>query len=489
MLAQEVGQGDKEGSDGMTQRQQQETLDAFRSGEFEVLVSTSVAEEGLDVPDVDLVLFYEPVPTAIRSIQRRGRTGRQSRGRVVVLMAEDTRDEAYFWISRRRESQMEAQLRTLKSVAEEIAAESNQGNLDTYGGNGRSDDAGTDNGDIQAANHADASTDTDTDIDATAGSDGGDAGSAGGSTPEPAGSSTRATNGERTASADGSADDAPPVGDVQSGLATFGRPVEESSADDPDEANRQEASDSNDGDGADADSESDDAEETIATARGEGETIEIVADQRELDATIARDLSTREGVDVRLETLAVGDYVCSDRAVVERKSTTDFVDSLLGKGDRSIFEQVGDAARFYPRPIVIVEGEGLYEQRNVHPNAIRGALASLAVDFGASVLRTRDQDDTADLLEVIARREQETDDREVSVHGEKGQKTLTEQQEYVVASIAEIGPVTARSLLAYFESVEAVMTAAEDDLTDVEGIGPVTAERIAEVTHGAYDPD
>jgi Fanconi anemia group M protein len=64
---------------------------------------------------------------------------------------------------------------------------------------------------------------------------------------------------------------------------------------------------------------------------------------------------------------------------------------------------------------------------------------------------------------VIARREQETEDREVSVHGEKGQKTLTEQQEYVVASIAEIGPVTARSLLAYFESVEAVMTAAEDD--------------------------
>ena len=59
-----VGQGDKEGSDGMTQNEQQETLDEFRAGEFEVLVSTSVAEEGLDVPEVDLVLFYEPVPTA-----------------------------------------------------------------------------------------------------------------------------------------------------------------------------------------------------------------------------------------------------------------------------------------------------------------------------------------------------------------------------------------------------------------------------------------
>jgi len=82
-----VGQGDKEGSDGMTQKQQQEVLDRFKANEFEVLVSTSVAEEGLDVPEVDLVLFYEPVPTAIRSIQRKGRTGRQAKGRVAVLLA------------------------------------------------------------------------------------------------------------------------------------------------------------------------------------------------------------------------------------------------------------------------------------------------------------------------------------------------------------------------------------------------------------------
>ncbi|MCL7416757.1 MAG: DEAD/DEAH box helicase, partial [Halalkalicoccus sp.] len=118
-----VGQGDKEGSSGMTQKQQKEVLDDFRDGEFDVLVSTSVAEEGLDVPEVDLVLFYEPVPTAIRSIQRKGRTGRQDEGRVVVLLAEDTRDEAYFWISRRREQEMEDELRSLKGVADEMSAE------------------------------------------------------------------------------------------------------------------------------------------------------------------------------------------------------------------------------------------------------------------------------------------------------------------------------------------------------------------------------
>uniref|UniRef100_UPI00300836E3 DEAD/DEAH box helicase n=1 Tax=Halobacterium yunchengense TaxID=3108497 RepID=UPI00300836E3 len=135
-----VGQGDADGSEGMTQTEQRETLEEFRDGDFEVLVSTSVAEEGLDVPEVDLVLFFEPVPTAIRSVQRKGRTGRQTEGRVVVLMAEDTRDEAYFWISRRREQEMQAELQALKDVADDLETDlgSSQQALDEYGeGDGR----------------------------------------------------------------------------------------------------------------------------------------------------------------------------------------------------------------------------------------------------------------------------------------------------------------------------------------------------------------
>ncbi len=394
-----VGQGDREGSDGMTQTEQQETLDAFRAGEFEVLVSTSVAEEGLDVPDVDLVLFYEPVPTAIRSIQRKGRTGRQSEGRVVVLMAEDTRDEAYFWISRRREKEMESELRELKGMASELEEE-----LD----------------DAQQSLAA---------FDSSESAEGDDA---------------------AAESADGT--------EGQPGLETFAPGGDESDEEpaEPDEP-----------------------------PVPEGEGIEIVADSREMDADIARELSKREGIEVRLETLEVGDYVLSDRAVVERKSAADFVDSLVG-GDRSVFEQVGAMARGYGRPIVIVEGEGLYEQRDVHPNAVRGALSSLAVDFGASVLRTESEADTTELLAVIAGREQETDDREVSVHGEKGAKTLGEQQEYVVSAVAEIGPVTARALLSDLGSVEAVMGATEAELQDVEGVGEVTAERIREVVGSEY---
>jgi len=426
-----VGQADREGSDGMTQTEQQAVLEAFRDGGFEVLVSTSVAEEGLDVPEVDLVLFYEPVPTAIRSIQRKGRTGRQARGRVVVLLAEDTRDEAYFWISRRREKEMEAELRQLKNAADDIQRELGQRGL----------------GEFESPESTDPDGAETTDTDGTTG------------------------DGRATADAAGTADGddaAADGGDGQRGFADF--------------ADR--------GGKTGGNGDTDEGEEGLAaTASSDGETVEVVADQRELDSAIARDLSTREGIDVRLETLEVGDYVCSDRVVVERKSVSDFLDTLVG-GDRSMFEQVGEMASHYARPVVIVEGEGdLYEERNVHPNAIRGALASLAIDFDASVLRTDGEDDTADMLAVLAEREQDDSDREVSVHGEKSTKTLPEQQEYVVASIAEVGPVTARSLLSEFRTVEAVMTATAEDLMEAEGVGEVTAERMREVIGSEYAPE
>jgi Fanconi anemia group M protein len=426
-----VGQSDREGSEGMTQTEQQDVLADFRAGAFEVLVSTSVAEEGLDVPEVDLVLFYEPVPTAIRSIQRKGRTGRQARGRVVVLLAEDTRDEAYFWISRRRENRMEEELRKLKRAAEDIERELDQRDLGEFEDPGGSGNDGQDDGVAVAT----------------------------------------ADGGEATASDAGGSDDGEEDG--QRGLADF------TSRDD-------ETDDTSGGDGETGPAASD---ALAATARGDDGTVEVVADQRELDSAIARDLSRRDAIDVRLETLEVGDYVCSDRVVVERKSVSDFLDTLVG-GDRSMFEQAGEMASHYARPVVIVEGEGdLYEERNVHPNAIRGALASLAIDFDASVLRTDGEDDTADMLAVLAEREQDESDREVSVHGEKSTKTLPEQQEYVVASIAEVGPVTARSLLSEFRTVEAVMTATTEDLMEAEGVGGVTAERMREVIGSEYAPE
>jgi len=109
-----VGQATRDADDkGMNQKEQGRILSAFREGRFPILVASSVAEEGLDVPDVDLVVFFESVPSEIRAIQRRGRTGRSSLGRVTVLLTRETRDVQYQAAEVRREQSMRRIVRRL----------------------------------------------------------------------------------------------------------------------------------------------------------------------------------------------------------------------------------------------------------------------------------------------------------------------------------------------------------------------------------------
>ncbi|RLE45062.1 hypothetical protein DRJ16_00525 [Candidatus Woesearchaeota archaeon] len=107
-----VGQLKKEGT-GLSQKEQREVINKFREGAFNVLVATAVGEEGLDIPKVDVVVFYEPIPSAIRHIQRRGRTGRHEKGRVVVLVTKGTRDEGYRWSAHRKEKAMFSNLKRI----------------------------------------------------------------------------------------------------------------------------------------------------------------------------------------------------------------------------------------------------------------------------------------------------------------------------------------------------------------------------------------
>lgn len=96
----------KKGDTGMTQKEQQAILEEFRNGGFSCLIATSVAEEGLDIPKVDTVVFYEPIPSAIRTVQRRGRTGRLEKGKMVMLITEGTRDVGYRYAAKNKEKRM-----------------------------------------------------------------------------------------------------------------------------------------------------------------------------------------------------------------------------------------------------------------------------------------------------------------------------------------------------------------------------------------------
>jgi Fanconi anemia group M protein len=108
-----VGQATKLNDKGLTQEEQGEMIRKLEEGELNVLVATSIAEEGLDIPAVDHVIFYEPIPSEIRYIQRKGRTGRKAPGKVTILAANETLDMIYFYASRKRAEMMRRIVETL----------------------------------------------------------------------------------------------------------------------------------------------------------------------------------------------------------------------------------------------------------------------------------------------------------------------------------------------------------------------------------------
>jgi len=108
-----VGQAKKENS-GLSQKQQKKIIEEFSEGEINILCATCIAEEGLDIPEVNAVIFYEPVPSAIRSIQRKGRTARLMKGKLIMLITKDTRDEAFYYVSRAKEKKMHSAIQSIK---------------------------------------------------------------------------------------------------------------------------------------------------------------------------------------------------------------------------------------------------------------------------------------------------------------------------------------------------------------------------------------
>jgi len=119
-----VGQVTKGEDRGLSQKEQTMALEQFRKGIYNVLIATQIGEEGLDIAECDEVIFYDNVPSAIRFIQRRGRTGRKGPGKATILMAVGTRDEAYYWIARRKERVMMDALRKVEATSKITRAQS-----------------------------------------------------------------------------------------------------------------------------------------------------------------------------------------------------------------------------------------------------------------------------------------------------------------------------------------------------------------------------
>lgn len=348
------GQASRDGEKGLTQKEQKEIIKAFKIGEYDVLLSTSVAEEGIDIPAVDLVILYEPVPSEVRMIQRRGRTGRKRSGRVKVLITNGTRDEGYYWASVNKERRMKHQL-----IDPDVLEELNSNAIERMENEKR----------VKVLDH----------------------------TPK------------------------------------------------------------------------------------KEELPVVFADTREGNSKVIRHLSEME-IDVKVQAMAVGDYQVSDEVVIERKTAKDFVDSIV---DKRLFKQARSLMEEFKRPLIILEGDDLYNGM-INPNAIRGSIASIALDFGISIIPTRNAQDTAAMIKRIAIREQSGEKTPIQIRTDKKPVNLWEQQLFIIESLPNIGPVNAKNLLEHFGTVANIINASESQLQEVEGIGKKTAANIRKVVDSKY---
>lgn len=209
----------------------------------------------------------------------------------------------------------------------------------------------------------------------------------------------------------------------------------------------------------------------------------IYADNREASSRVTSILKNR--CDLQQKQLPVGDYLLSKRVAVERKTTGDFISSIV---DGRLFRQMEELKGNFRNPLLIIEGDGLFDSdRKVHPNAIRGALASVTLDYGIPIIKTENNMETAEMLLAIAKREQFAKKRNNAVRGRKKARSMNDRQEILISGLPKVNTATAKKLLKHFGSPENVFAATEEDLKKVDGIGPKMARKIRLVLKKSYE--
>jgi len=207
----------------------------------------------------------------------------------------------------------------------------------------------------------------------------------------------------------------------------------------------------------------------------EGKVV-VICDYREREVA---ELIKNLGALVVEKPLDVGDFATSKETVIERKTHSDFVSSII---DGRLFEQAENMKDNYENAILIIEGNS---DRGINDNALRAAIACMIVNFGITLLTTKNPYDTAKTIYWIAKREQ-GEKKPVAFKTGKKPADSKRLQEFIVASIPGISSVLAKRLLGKFGTVENVFTASEKELVKVEKIGKKLAKKIRDILTKKY---
>jgi len=493
-----IGQSGKGKRKGMTQKQQLGQLQRFRDGDMNILVATSVGEEGLDVPAAELVILYEPVASAIRTIQRRGRTARQQAGTVHTLIAEQTRDEYVNSAAGKREERM---YRLLKRIRKRGFIPSRPPASDAVF------DAfsiRTDGGVLSVPTFIEMEMKRIEDL-------------------IPVAKTVQTEEKETSKKERGGPVIAPSERrhSHQMGLEQFAtnasskpKPIEKSKPSirtvwpqpilDGEAHRHQENLASA-------------AASAIASEMNEVEKkdISITLDHREASSTLGAYLRSR-GATVHFSHLNEGDIRISERILIERKTARDLVNSLT---DGRLLSQCRRLIASSSRPMLLIEVGEVHGQF-VHPNAVHGALAHVSLDLGIPVMMTKNPEETAHFIIAAAKREHDMIEKMASLAQARTQEhedersieraisaalseikaieldneiptplagRWTEHQRQVsvdvLSAIPSIGTKKAESMVDTFGTLSGVFSASVEDLSNCEHLGSASALRVFETLH------
>ena len=398
-----VGQSNKDGK-GMSQKKQVEAVEKFKNDDnINVLVSTSVSEEGIDIMSVNYVIFYEPVPSEVRFIQRRGRASRGEGGECIILITKDSRDEGYYWSAINKERKMKRLLKDMQRILNEKLEERNR---DKYI--------------IEDKNTLDYLLNKE--------------------------------NGE----------------DKKEKKEKEDNIIKEEIKGDEEKEEKIKCE-------GDKKEDLKNTEFEIKNTNAQ-KPIKIVVDNRE--KIVSRYLFDK--AELEFKNLENGDYILSDRVIVERKTAEDFESSII---DKRLFKQLKDLKK-YERPILIIEGDNYFR---LSEKIVNGAVISIMLDFNIPVMFSKDAEETANILVKMAEREQLKNKRTITIRTGKKPMSLKERQRFIVESFPDVGALTAENLLMKFGTIESIVNASEDELMEVEGVGKITAKKIKAVLTEKYE--
>ena len=357
-VSQFIGQSSSGKQKGMTQKEQLARLEEFRSGKVNVLVATSVGEEGLDVPAAELVLLYEPVPSAIRSIQRRGRTARQTSGTVKTLVARETRDQFVSHAAKAREKKMYNNLADIKRQGRLQFSPSSMEEILSFF------DIELDDNRITAEQFLELEITKLNELYPTEAMD-------------------------TVVKKDITTDYGKPKITV---LAKDKRPRNQTGLDQffatESAQNKTQREQTIDAINA-ANEVVDDLIESINST--------VTLDYREASSTLSAYISSL-GITVEYDSLVTGDICIEDNILIERKTSRDLLTSII---DGRLFKQCERMRNAEVKPLLLIE---LGEIGNsVHPNAVLGALAHVTLDLGIPIITTKNSMESAHLVYLIAK--------------------------------------------------------------------------------------